>query len=402
MQIPNVDVKARVVYTNNTPSGAFRGFGGPQGHFAAEMQVNKLAAALEMDAYDLRMRNLWRDGSMLPTRSPLPAGVTVAECLAAAQQAGAAPLAASDAPTALPSLDATRGRIAHGRGAAVCFKNVGFSLGFPEHCYAWVELHGAKNIERAVVACAGADVGQGAHTAFRQFAAEALGVDPARVEVVAEDTEQVGSSGSSSASRMSFMAGNAIKGAAARALAEWQNEERPARGEFVFHPRPTTGYDRETGAADPHITYGYCAQVAEVAVDLETGHVSVTRLISANDVGRAVNPQQVEGQIEGAVAQAVGWTLMEDYIVREGRAVTQHLSTYLIPSVLDVAAVVEPVILEHPDPQGPFGARGMAEMPFIPTAAAIGAAIHDAIGVWIDELPYTPERVWRALRAIEA
>jgi CO/xanthine dehydrogenase Mo-binding subunit len=138
--------------------------------------------------------------------------------------------------------------------------------------------------------------------------------------------------------------------------------------------------------------------VAEVAVDLETGHVSVTRLISANDVGRAVNPQQIEGQIEGAVAQAVGWTLMEDYIVREGRAVTQHLSTYLIPSVLDVAAVVEPVILEHPDPQGPFGARGMAEMPFIPTAPAIGAAIHDAIGVWIDELPYTPERVWRALQ----
>jgi CO/xanthine dehydrogenase Mo-binding subunit len=397
--IPNVDVTARVVYTNNTPSGAFRGFGGPQGHFAAEMQVNKLAEALGMDAYDLRLRNLWREGAMLPTRSPLPPGVTVVECLAAAQQASETAAAAhTTASTAQPSLDATRGRIAHGRGAAVCFKNVGFSLGFPEHCYAWVELHGTKSVERAVVACAGADVGQGAHTAFRQFAAEALGLDPAQVEVVAEDTEQVGSSGSSSASRMSFMAGNAIAGAAARAQAAWENEDRPARGEFVFHPRPTTAYNRETGAADPHITLGYCAQVADVAVDLETGHVSVTRLISANDVGRAVNPQQIEGQIEGAVAQAVGWTLMEDYIVREGRAVTQHLSTYLIPSVLDVAAVVEPVILEHPDPQGPFGARGMAEMPFIPTAPAIGAAIHDAIGVWIDELPYTPERVWRALQ----
>jgi len=401
--IPHVDVTARVVYTNNTPSGAFRGFGGPQGHFAAEMQVNKLAEALGMDAYDLRLRNLWREGALLPTRSPLPPGVTVVECLAAAQQASEkAATAQNTASTAQPSLDATRGRIAHGRGAAVCFKNVGFSLGFPEHCYAWVELHGAKSVERAVVACAGADVGQGAHTAFRQFAAEALGLDPARVEVVAEDTEQVGSSGSASASRMSFMAGNAIAGAAARAQAAWENEDRPARGEFVFHPRPTTAYNRETGAADPHITLGYCAQVADVAVDLETGHVSVTRLISANDVGRAVNPQQIEGQIEGAVAQAVGWTLMEDYIVREGRAVTQHLSTYLIPSVLDVAAVVEPVILEHPDPQGPFGVRGMAEMPFIPTAAAIGAAIHDAIGVWIDELPYTPERVWRALQAMEA
>ena len=400
--IPHIDVKARVVYTNNTPSGAFRGFGGPQGHFAAEMQVNKLAEALGMDAYDLRMRNLWREGAVLPTRAPAPPGVTVVECLSAAHQASAAPLPAGETPTALPTLDATRRRAAHGRGTAVCFKNVGFSLGFPEHCHAWVELHGAATIERAVVACAGAEVGQGAHGAFRQFAAEALGIDPQRVEVVAEETGQVGSSGSASASRMSFMSGNAIKGAAEQALAAWQNEERPARAEFVFRPRPTTAYNRETGAADPHITLGYCAQVADVAVDLDTGHVTVTRLISANDVGRAVNPQQIEGQIEGAVAQAVGWALMEDYIVREGRAVTQHLSTYLIPGVLDVAAVVEPVILEHADPQGPFGARGMAEMPFIPTAAAIGAAIHDAIGVWIDELPYTPERIWKAIQQRDA
>jgi CO/xanthine dehydrogenase Mo-binding subunit len=395
--IPNVDVKARVVYTNNTPSGAFRGFGGPQGHFAAEMQVNKLAAVLAVDPFELRMRNLWREGSMLPTRSQLPPGVTVVECLAAARAASAA---ASDkiAPTALPSLDATRKQTAHGRGVAVCFKNVGFSLGFPEACSAWVELHGAKVVERAVVACVGADVGQGAHTLFRQIAAEALGLDPAQVEVQADQTELTGSSGSASASRMSFMAGNAIKGAAECVLVEWQNEERPARAGFVYHPRPTTGYNRETGAADPHITYGYCAQVADVEVDLETGHVTVTRLISANDVGCAVNPQQVEGQIEGAVAQSVGWTLMEDYVVRDGRAVTQHLSTYLIPGVLDVAAVVAPVILEHADPQGPYGVRGMAEMPFIPTAPAIGAAIHDAIGVWLDELPYTPERVWRALQ----
>ena len=127
--------------------------------------------------------------------------------------------------------------------------------------------------------------------------------------------------------------------------------------------------------------------------------MTVSRLISANDVGNAINLQQVEGQIEGAVAQSVGWTLMEDYIQRDGRAVTQHLSSYLIPGVLDVATVVEPVILEVPDPQGPFGVRGMAEMPFIPTAPAIAAAIHAATGVWLDELPFTPERVWQALQA---
>ena len=157
-----------------------------------------------------------------------------------------------------------------------------------------------RSIERAVVGCVGAEVGQGAHTVFQRFAAEALGIDPALVEVRADDTDMAGSSGSASASRMSFMAGNAIKGAAERALQAWNDEERPARAEFVFHPRPTTRYDFQTGAADPHITYGYCTQIADVDVDLETGHVTVQRLISANDVGNAINPQQVEGQIEGA------------------------------------------------------------------------------------------------------
>lgn len=417
-QIPNVDVVARTVYTNNTPSGAFRGFGGPQAHFAAEGQVNKLAAALDMDPVELRMHNLWRDGTILPTRSPLPAGCTAVETVAAAAERGGwqrvpdadgemewrrvsligeAPKRSADVGFRT-SLEAGPRRTATGVGFACCFKNVGFSLGFPEHCHAWVELHGTGEIERAVVGCVGAEVGQGAHTVFRQIAAEVLGIDPAHVELRADSTDVTGSSGSTSASRMSFMGGGAVKGAAERALAAWGEEERPARGEFIFHPRPTTPYDRKTGASDPNVAYGYCAQVAEVEVDLDTGFVAVKRLISANDVGRAINPQQVEGQIEGAVAMALGYALLERYVQQDGRAVTQHLSTYLIPSVLDVAEVVEPIILEYPDPQGPLGVRGMAEMPFIPTAPAIAAAIHDATGRWLDELPFLPERVWRALR----
>ena len=166
---------------------------------------------------------------------------------------------------------------------------------------------------------------------------------------------------------------------------------------FLLFIAATRKPDMATGAGDPNITYGYCAQVAEVEVDLETGHVHVRRLISVNDVGKAFNRQQVEGQIEGAVAQSMGWTLLENFKQVDGHIRTEHLSTYLIPGVLDVADVIEPVILELPDPQGPMGARGMAEMPFIPTAPAIGAAIHDAIGVWLDELPYVPERVWAAL-----
>ncbi|MCE7985426.1 MAG: aldehyde oxidase [Caldilinea sp. CFX5] len=398
-EIPNVLLDARTVYTNNCPSGAFRGFGGPQGHFAAEMQVNKLAVALNMDPAEFRRRNIWREGSRLATRSVLPPGCTAPQVLEeAAKRMDSGAQHATRNTQHATSLTASRTQAAHGTGLAVCFKNVGFSLGFPEHCHAWVELQGATEIERAVVGCVGAEVGQGTHQAMRQIAAEVLGIDLSQVELYSDNTDAAGSSGSSSASRMTFMAGNAIKGAAERALQEWQNEERPARAEFLYHPRKTTGYTPGTGEGDPHITIGYCAQVADVAVDLETGHVTVKRLVSVNDVGKAVNPQLIEGQIEGAVAQSVGWTLLENFIQKNGKTVTPHLSNYLIPGVLDVVEEIVPVILETPDPQGPLGVRGMAEMPFIPTAPAIGAAIYAATGVWLDELPYTPERVWAALQ----
>jgi CO/xanthine dehydrogenase Mo-binding subunit len=400
-EIPNVLLTGRAVYTNNTPSGAFRGFGGPQGHFAAEMQLNKLAAALGMDLAELRRRNVWREGSILPTRTPVPPGCSAIEVLeAAAARMTPAPPAPSHA-VPQTSLAASRSKIARGRGLAIAYKNVGFSLGFPEHCAAWVELHGGAQIERAVVGYVGAEVGQGTHMAARQLAAEMLGLSVEQVELRSRDTDDAGSSGSASASRLTFMAGNAIKGAVERALQAWREEERPARAEFVYHPRPTTDYAPITGEGTPNITFGYCAQVVDVAVDLETGHVQIERLVSVNDVGRAVNPQLIEGQIEGAAAQAVGWTLLENFIQKDGRTLTPHLSNYLIPGVLDVAAVIEPVILEVPDPQGPLGLRGMAEMPLIPTAAAIGAAIYDATGVWLDQLPYTPERVWRALQPRE-
>ena len=194
-----------------------------------------------------------------------------------------------------------------------------------------MELHGGETVERARVGCVGAEVGQGAHTAFILMTAEMLGLSPEQVELEAEDTDVTGSSGSSSASRMTFMAGNAIQGAAERAMALWRDEERPARAEFVYHPRATTPFDRETGACDPNITYGYCAQVADVEVDRETGHVTVRRLISVNDVGRAIHPQHVEGQIEGAVAQSIGWTLLENYLQEGGVTITPQLSNYLIP-----------------------------------------------------------------------
>jgi len=189
------------------------------------------------------------------------------------------------------------------------------------------------------------------------------------------------------------MAGNAVRGAAEKALERWQAEDRPAVGEYTYLAPRTTPFDPQTGYGVPNLAYGYVAQAVEVEVDTETGLLRILRVVCADDVGRAVNPRLIEGQIEGGVAQAAGWATVENFITREGRVVTDRLSTYLIPTALDVPERVESIIVEHPDPRGPWGVRGVGEMPFIPLAPALAAALHDATGVWFDQLPLTPERV---------
>ncbi len=397
-EIPNVKVDSYGVYTNNVPSGAFRGFGGPQGAFAAEGQMNKLAEALGMDPVELRARNVLKDGSITAVGTPLPPGVTIGKVL----EEGAAQSGWWERrngrwqrrPVTQPA-DPTKRR---GIGVAIGLKNVGFSFGFPEQNWATVELYGDAEIERVVVREAGADVGQGAHTVFAQMAAEAVGVPVEIVEVIGHDTAQTGNSGSSSASRMTFMAGNAIKGAAELALEKWRNEERPAIATYQYRPPKTTPYDPETGYATPNFAYGYMAQFVEVEVDIETGQIEVVRVVSAHDVGKAIHPQNVEGQIEGAVVQAVGYATIERLVTEGGRILNPNLSTYLIPTVWDVPREVKSVILEYADPRGPWGARGMAEMPFIPIPAAIDAAVKDAVGLWFDHVPLTAERVVQRLR----
>jgi len=396
--IPNAKVDTYGVYTNNIPSGAFRGFGGPQACFAAEGQMNKLADALGMDPVELRLRNVLRDDSITVVGTPLPPNVTLDKVLAeGAAQSGYWNQGADGwrrAPAPPPSGPNRR----RGIGVAIGFKNVGFSFGAPEQNWATVEIHGNAEIERVVVRQAGADVGQGAHTVFRQMAAEGVGVPIELVELVGHDTAATGNSGSSSASRMTFMAGNAIKGAAELALQKWREEERPAIATYQYVPPKTTPYDRETGRSNPNFAYGYMAQIADVEVDVETGHITVMRVISAHDVGKAINPQLIVGQVEGAVVQAVGYAVMENLISQDGRILNPYLSTYLIPTVLDIPHEVKPVILEYADPRGPWGARGMAEMPFITLAPAVAAALHDATGIWFDQIPLTPERVVMTLR----
>ena len=203
--------------------------------------------------------------------------------------------------------------------------------------------------------------------------------------------------GSASASRLTLMGGRAVKDAAELALHRLATEGVPS-GTVQFRPTPTTPFD-DLGHGTPHFAYGYVAQAVEVEVDVTTGEVAVLNVVSVNDVGRAINRQQVEAQIEGAVAQAIGYALTEDFRIAGGRIQTPHFSSYLLPTALDVPAHIHSVIMETPDPQGPFGARGMSEMPLVPFAAAVACAIHDATGAWVSDLPFTPERVLAAITA---
>lgn len=398
-EIPNVKVDARTVYTNNIPNGAFRGFGGPQGAYAAETQMNKLAEALGMDPVEIRMRNLLDEGSLLSVGTPLPKGVSIKAVVAkCAEEAG---WVKGDSGWTRPHgyFEPVPGKphLKRGMGFACSFKNVGFSFGAPENCSATIEIEGTSEIERVKLYHAGAEVGQGAHTVFTQMAADAVGVPLEKVQLIASDTLTSLNSGSVSASRMTFMAGNAIRGAVERALEKWKNEERPARAEFKYLPPRTTPYDPETGKSEPNYAYGYVAEAVVVEVDLETGQVRLVDVKCADDVGKAVNPRMVKGQIEGAIVQAAGYGILENFIQVDGKVLTSTLSTYLIPTVLDIPENVESIILEYPDPIGPWGARGMGEMPYLPLVPAISAGIRQATGKWFDQFPYTPERILMGL-----
>ncbi len=397
--IPNCHIDTYGVYTNNVPAGAFRGFGAPQGLFASEGQLNKLAAALNMDPLTLRLKNTVREGSVISVNTPMPKGVSMPEVLEACGRESFWDQINGQWQRRETIANGAQPWRRRGVGLAAGFKNIGFSFGFPEQSWATVEIHGGSEIEEVIIRQAGAEVGQGAHTAFVQMAADAVGVPLNRVRLITHDTAETDTSGSASASRLTFMAGNAIQGAAQAALEKWQDEERPAIATYQYKPPATTGYDPDTGEANPNFTYGYVAQAVEIEIDVETGHIHVLKVVSTHDVGKAVNPDLIEGQVEGAVVQGQGYALMENLQARDGQILNPYLSTYLIPTVLDVPPEMKSVILEYPDPIGPWGIRGMAEMPLLTLAPAIAAGVYDATGVWLDRLPMTPDRVVAALRA---
>jgi CO/xanthine dehydrogenase Mo-binding subunit len=389
-EIPHIKVDTYAVFTNNLPTGAFRGFGGPQGAFAAEGQMSRLAEALEMDPVALRLMNVLHDESLTSVQTPLPGGVNMVGVIEACAEASGWANRRGAPPTAPHKR--------RGWGFAAGFKNIGFSFGAPEQCTAIIELHGSTEIEEVVLRHAAAEVGQGVQTVMTQMAAEAVGVPIENVRLVVSDTATSENSGSVSASRMTFMSGNAIRGAAEKALEAWQNEERPAVGIFQYRAPKTSMFHPETGESTPNFAYGYVAEAVEAEVDLETGFIDVQRVVCADDVGQAINPALIQGQVEGAAVQALGYATHEYFQMREGHVLTDRMSTYMMPTVYDIPAEVETVIVQTPTPEGPWGARGMGEMPFLPFVGALAAALHEATGLWFDEIPLTPERVVRRLR----
>jgi CO/xanthine dehydrogenase Mo-binding subunit len=401
--IPNVKVDSYAVYTNNIPNGAFRGFGGPQGAFEAESQMDKLAEKLGMDPIELRMKNILREGSLLSVGTPLPKGVTIDKVIARCAQKAGWNNAKSSWQRGTPYTAEVYGKphLRRGIGFACAYKNVGFSFGAPEQCQATILLQGSENISKAILYHAGADVGQGAHTVFAQMAAEALGIPIELIQVVTSDTAITDNSGSASASRMTFMSGNSIRGAAEIALTKWENEERPAIGHYQYRPPKTTPYDPKTGKSEPNFAYGYVAEAIELEVDIETGEIRILNVICTDDVGQAINPQLVQGQVEGGVVQASGYAVLENFIQKDGIPLTKTLSTYLIPTILDIPDNIDSVILEYADPIGPWGARGMGEMPFLPFAPAVTAALNQATGVRFDTFPLTPEHVLRGIGGLD-
>ncbi len=398
--VPNVRVDAKAVYTNNPVGGAFRGFGAPQAGLAAEVHMARMAKALGMDSVAFRLRNFLRPDSLTGTMGAVPPGLSAAETLEAAALAAGWRRDGDD--WRRPERESpaeVRPGVRRGIGIASGWKPVGYTMGWRDEATVAVELHGGAEVACAVVRAPVSEMGQGAHTVAVQMASELLGLPPERIELAPVDTASGASAGPASASRLTFMVGNALRGAVDAARQAWAEEERPARGEFTYQAPPTDALDPETGQSTGAFAFGYLAQAVEIELDEDTGQIGVRRLISAHDVGRAIHPQGVTGQIEGAAVQGLGWATMENFVAVGGQVRTAELSTYLIPTVLDIPGEVESIVLENDLVIGPWGATGIGEMPLVAVAPAVVAALHDATGVWMNCVPLTPEKVYQAIHS---
>ena len=396
-EVPNARLEGTAVFTNNPPCGAMRGFGAVQACFAYEAQMDKLAAALNLDPIELRIKNALHSGSVLPTGQPIMGVAPVRECLQRLQQLPLPPeeSALDRDPMLLPG---GAGNVGHGEGlkrgvgVAVGYKNLGYSEGFDDSSQAWVRVSVDGEGPIAEVKTAAVEVGQGLDTIVTQIVRTELGID--RVVVRPPDTA-IGSAGSSSASRQTMMTGGAVQLAcqAVRAEIERQgsvsNLRHPIEATRVFHHRPTGKLDAN-GQGDPHVTFAFGAARAVVEVDQDLGLVRVLQLAVAQDVGRALNPQSVLGQIEGGSAQGLGLALMEEVALVDGQVKNASFTDYLIPTILDMPPVVSEIV-EEPEPGLPYGAKGVGEPSTVVVPAAVVAALRNATGRELHRAPVKPD-----------
>lgn len=421
-RIPSVRVDARGVYTNNPPCGAMRGFGCVQAAFAHEALMDELADRVGVDRVEIRALNGMREGDHNITGQLIDSAAPVAELIRIVRDMPLPAPREDDADIReLPGgvSNTTHGEgVVRGVGYAVTYKNVGFSEGFDDYSTARVRLEMTGGEPVATVHTAAAEVGQGLITVEQQICRTELGVE--RVVVHPKDTT-VGSGGSTSASRQTYVTGGAVKAAceAVRAsvlarvgvpdcrlegdkivsahgevvvsLAEVLGDE--AVEETVeWRHRPTHAIDPETGQGDAHVQYAFSAHRAVVDVDVELGLVKVVALDTAQDVGRAINPDAVIGQIQGGSAQGMGLALMEEIVVTDGKVRNPSFTDYLIPTILDMPPM-QVAVLEYADPHAPYGVRGVGEPPTISSGPAVAAAIRAATGKALHRVPVRPEHI---------
>ena len=404
-RVPNAEVWSVGAYTNNPPTGAMRGFGAVQTCFAYEAQMDKLAAKLGLDPVVLRRKNALADGDQIITSQPVGGSEPVSEII---RRANALPLPEAgrmsdlELPGGAGNLTLGEG-VVRGVGFAAGFKNVCYSHGFDDSCDARVRLERDSDGPIAYVHTAAAEVGQGVVTVQLQIARTELGLE--RVVVRNADTK-IGSAGSSSASRQTWMAGAAVKLACDHVNAELDaraHDRGIPREEFaalldapidhrVTYRHPRTEPLNEGTQNHGHVAFLFAAHRASVDVDLGTGLVKVVQVATAQDVGKAINPAAVIGQLEGGIAQGLGLAVMEEVILKDGQVKNASFTDYLLPTFLDMPPVVADVI-EHPHPDAPYGAKGVGEPPTISSTPAIVAAIRAATGRALNRVPVRPDDI---------
>ena len=426
--VPNVKIDCYAMYTNNPPSGAFRGFGALQAAFAIECMVDSVAAQMGFDAVEFRRKNALRAGSITNTGQHLTESVGLLECIDRTRDELMQVTGGKD-PFKMQIIAGDP----HKRrawGFAVAFKNTGLGEGAPDKASAEVELYSDGTAEARI---SSAEIGQGLVTVLQMVTAEELSLPINQVRVLLSDTDLTPDGGPTTGSRQTYISGNAVKHAAGtlreamKATLSERYDVVPEEIRFIEGLAQVNGskvpygkvadYMKEEGrqpkvlyeywapetyplgeSGDKHFAYSFASQAVEVEVDLETGEVRVLQVIGATDVGRAINPLGLQGQIDGGIIMGIGHALTEEFIVEEGQVFTDYLARYRMPSMKHIPENIKSIIVEDPTRDGPYGAKGVGEISTMPTAPAIINAVYNACGIRLNSIPVDQDDLALKLR----